>query len=178
MEEIKNDKLMVVILADLEQSEMILIGIGDEFSVKTVAEDELILLYNDLGAFLGKKNYFIVSTIEDGMIFKSRLNPKRIAAPFYMQEEAGEKQWNFYNIWLQATLNHKLTILEFGEGFQAPNVIRWPFEKVTMVNNKARFYRVNKSFAQIPEDIHHKSEHLQTDAVTFAASLLRSAQKR
>ena len=68
-----------------------------------------------------------------------------------------EKQWDFYNKWLSATLAKKLLVIEIGEGFNNPNLIRWPFERIVMINDKAHFYRVHSTFYQIPKEIADKA---------------------
>lgn len=62
------------------------------------------------------------------------------------------EQWERYNRWLSFTLNKKLAILELGSDFLYASLLRWPFEKVTMLNQKAVLIRVNENFPQgIPE---------------------------
>ncbi len=65
-------------------------------------------------------------------------------------------QWEKYKRWLSCTLNRKLCILELGAGFKYPQILRWPFEKVTMYNNKAFLIRVSSSFPQLAEEIAQK----------------------
>ena len=49
-----------------------------------------------------------------------------------------------YLSWQAGTVNRTLTILELGEGFASPTVMRWPFEKIIFFNRKALLYRVNE----------------------------------
>lgn len=62
-------------------------------------------------------------------------------------------QWEKYTKWLQATLNHRLCILELGVDFTYPQVVRWPFEKVATYNQKATLIRVSEHFWQLPEHL-------------------------
>lgn len=82
------------------------------------------------------------------------------------------KQWNLYNKWLQRTLNKKLIILELGEGFKMPTLMRWPFEKIVFINEKARLYRINKDFYQVPENLHEKGFAVKSDSKDFLETLL------
>lgn len=150
---------------EIENCEMILIGIGSEWN-DVKSED-----YDALEIFLGKKNYFIVTSCENGHIRSSRLNAKRITAPFYDGDE-GEHQWNFYNQWLQSTLNHRLLLLELGEGFMSPNLIRWPFENITFVNNKAKLYRINATFPNVPDNIKECSTAVKENSYSFMSKLM------
>lgn len=69
------------------------------------------------------------------------------------QEEGYLPQWQKYNRWLSCTLNRKLCILELGVGFRYPQVIRWPFEKVTYFNQKATLVRVHSSLPQTAREL-------------------------
>lgn len=73
------------------------------------------------------------------------------------------KSWELYNKWLSGTINKNLVMLELGVNFDTPTVIRWPFEKVAMVNKKSLLVRVNNKLAMIPTEIAETS-------VTFTMS--------
>lgn len=89
--------------------------------------------------------------------------------------EAGYlKQWEFYNKWLQGTLNKKLLIIELGEGFLIPNVMRWPFERIAFLNNKAKLYRVNELFPQLDEKLGNKGVPFKTSAREFLKNLVKN----
>ena len=76
-------------------------------------------------------------------------------------------QWNHYNRWLSCTLNRKLVLLELGAGFEYPQVIRWPFEKVTLYNRKSHLIRVGTRFPQIPEEISERGISIAQSPVQF-----------
>ncbi len=172
----KEGKCMTDILkADITDCEMLLIGIGDEWKCNAQTDSEKIIdIYNMLNDYLGKKNYFIVTSCDDGLIYKSNLNKKRITAPFFEQEK-GEEQWNFYNRWLQSTLNHRLLLLELGEGFASPNFMRWPFENITFINNKAKLYRVHAKLPNIADNIRDKAVSVKENSVEFLKKMLENA---
>ncbi len=86
-------------------------------------------------------------------------------------EEGYRSAWDSYMSWLQKTLNKKLVMLELGEGFETPTVIRWPFEKVAAVNNKATLIRVNKNFWQISEDIEAKAISVKMSGIEFLENM-------
>lgn len=88
-------------------------------------------------------------------------------------EEGYKESWESYMAWLQKTLNRKLVMLEIGEGFDTPTVIRWPFEKVAAVNNKAVLIRVNDKFWQISEDIEAKAISVKENGIGFIKELVR-----
>ena len=82
-----------------------------------------------------------------------------------------KKQWDLYNKWLSATLNKRLLIIELGEGFSNPNLFRWPFEKVTLINNKAKLYRINNTFSQIPQEIAGKAISINVNSAEFLSEV-------
>lgn len=113
MEEMNRGKLR----KSIEEAELVLIGIGGQFSVKKSAMQEkppykeildaagadgtlswirsylyahylysgsdksILAAYDELADMLQGKNYFIVTTVMDGMIYRSGLNRERIVAP-------------------------------------------------------------------------------------------------
>ncbi len=76
-------------------------------------------------------------------------------------------QWNHYQRWLSCTLNRKLCILELGAGFEYPQVVRWPFEKVTVYNRKSHLIRVGTRFPQIPEEISDRGISISQSPIQF-----------
>lgn len=72
-------------------------------------------------------------------------------------EESYLFAWKTYTAWQSLTLNKKLLVLELGEGFAYPTVMRWPFEKIVFFNNKAHLFRVNEKFYQLPSELEGKA---------------------
>lgn len=195
----------------------VLIGIGGEWKQNPGKEDEEKLIlreeveraYDSLYQLIKDRDYFVITTVTDGQIWKSPLDPKRIAAPCgnigwrqcakactkdiweegeipdgicphcgsllvpntircgcYI-EEGYLPQWEAYTRWLSRTLNHPLTVLELGEGFALPTVIRWPFEKTVFLNQKAYLYRVHSRFSQISGEVKEKGTGIAEDSVEF-----------
>ena len=67
------------ILNEIKECERLLIGIGEEWNgLKADGEDSL---YEKLGGLIKDKDYFIVTTLTDGELMKSRLDTKRMVAP-------------------------------------------------------------------------------------------------
>ena len=66
-------------------------------------------------------------------------------------------QWQKYMKWLQGTLNREICVVEAGVGVKQPSVIRWPFEKTVYYNQKAKMFRIHKSFYQINEEVAERS---------------------
>lgn len=51
--------------------------------------------------------------------------------------------WTEYQNWLQNTLNHKMVLLEIGEGNRFPTIIRSPFERIALFQQKADLYCID-----------------------------------
>lgn len=160
------------IKSKINESDMVLICLGQEAALD-VDNEELFEIMNKLAEELDHHNYFIVATMKNDILRSSKLNQKRIVYPYKVeQSQLEEKQWDLYNKWLSATLAKKLVMIEIGEGFLNPNVVRWPFERITMINNTAFLYRINSEFSQIPSEIHNKAESINKNAFEFLKELL------
>lgn len=163
-----------------QHAEMVVIGVGDEWDhLNTVNENEYHELLGFCHQYLEHKNFFIISSSQNREFQWDEINRRRIVQPLLFQKEGIlesekeqiEKQWDLYNKWLSATLNKKLLILELGEGFSNPNVFRWPFEKVTFINQKAEFFRVNQLLPQIPENIRERAHSVSSSSYDFLIGL-------
>lgn len=225
------------ILELLNDAEMILIGIGNEFSPQTPQYDELeayrksryyeelsggceeIRAYNKLRRLAGAKPYFVVTLNTDDVIYRSELENDCIVAPCgsmakmqcgqHIVEAAGIRErvlasgdessavcpecgnplkfhtieaenymeqgylpmWEKYKKWLPCTLNRRLCILELGVGFEYPQVIRWPFEKIALYNNKAHLIRISARFPQLAQELAEKGVSVPENPVRFLLNL-------
>ena len=157
-------------------AEMVVIGIGEEWNAYLEKQE-----YQDLLAFyapyLEKKNYFCITSSKKNDFSWGSLNPKRVVQPLLLEaeqitsekKEEVEKQWDLYNKWL--SLNKKLMLIELGEGFLIPNLIRWPFEKVTFINQKSVLYRINGQLPQLPENISERAAAVSESSYDFLQEL-------
>lgn len=191
--------------------EKVLVGIGAEWSLEK--NPEVMKAYESLYQIIREKDYFIVTTNTDGVIFNSSLDGERIVAPCgnvnwkqceractkdiweafevpdgvcphcgaamigntvesenYI-EEGYLPRWEAYTKWLTTTLNRKLVVLELGENFKRPTVIRWPFEKTVFFNRKSYLYRVNEAFSQISEEIKERASGIAENSVDWIGRL-------
>lgn len=222
---------------NIKDCEMLLIGIGEEASLfnvnlkenisrvewndcikneDKVLKDKIKSFYKELEEVISEKNYFILTTNVDGLIYESGLNPIRVVAPCgninklqckcadkiidtpknfyenaselicdscgmeyipnifnkeYYNEEGYLKQWNLYNKWLQGTLNKKLLVLEIGCDFSWISIVRMPFEKIVMINQKSLYYRVNSRFPQITAELSERMFSIQENPFQFSKKL-------
>lgn len=199
------------VLERIIDSEKVLVGIGAEWSLER--NPEVMKAYESLYQIIKEKDYFIVTTNTDGVIFDSSLDGERIVAPcgnvnwkqceractkdiweafevpegicphcgapligntveaeLYI-EEGYLPRWGAYTKWLTTTLNRKLVVLELGENFKRPTVIRWPFEKTVFFNRKSHLCRVNEAFSQISEEIKERASGIAENSVDWISRL-------
>ena len=76
-------------------------------------------------------------------------------------------QWKVYTEWLQKTMNKNIVLIELGCTMHYPGIIRFPFEKIGLYQNKASLFRINESISQIPADIAGKAYEIHENAVTY-----------
>lgn len=152
----------------LADAERVLVGIGGEW--KSGDEDREELVHRaaaNLHSILKDKDYFVISTLQKEDLERLDFENSHTVAP--LDVSLTEEQWNLYTGWLSRTLNRKLVLLELGEGFLHPSLIRWPFEKTAEINYKAHLYRVHKTFYQITDEIREKATAVKGDSVEFFA---------
>lgn len=100
----------------------------------------------------------------------SKMIFNNVYAPNY-NEKGYLDNWHKYTKWLQATLNKDLLILELGVDMRFPTVVRWPFEKVSVYNNKAFLCRVNEKIYQLPQEISTKGCGIPQNAIAWLRQL-------
>lgn len=86
-------------------------------------------------------------------------------------EEGYLPQWQRYTRWLAMTMNRELLVLELGEGFKVPTVIRWPFEKTVFFNQKSHMYRVHETLSQVTEEIKERAVPIPENSVEWIRKL-------
>ncbi len=149
-----------------DNTQMILIGIGEEFCGNS---NDICAAYKKLAELLKDKNYYIVTTNTNFELSNYDFEDDRFVEPCV--ENLNQTRWEHYTKWLQGTLNRKLIVLELGVGFDAPTVIRWPFEKITYFNLKATMIRVHQTLFQLPKEVQERGKSVQMNAVDFLVGL-------
>ena len=98
----------------------------------------------------------------------------KMTVAFRMREDYA--QWaERYETWINGIMDKKLTVMEFGVGFNTPGVIRRPFEFLVYSHDNVLFIRINRSYTsyantghpQIPLEIREKSISVNGDAGEF-----------
>lgn len=170
---------MEEILRVIQDSDMVLIGIGDEFTEKKAQRAQIIEAYNYVNQMIQGKPWFAVTVNTDDLIYESDLNSFFIVAPCgsdaagntvtmeNYDESVYLPQWKYYMNWLTATIGKKLCILELGVGMAYPSVIRMPFEKTAVFNEKAHLIRIHSKLAQVPEQLEARCICISEKPVEF-----------
>ena len=152
----------------LADAERILVGLGAEWKQKDEEREAKVQeAKKKLKGLLDGKDYFVISTLPKAELDRFGFIDFKTVAP--TDENMTEEQWNGYMNWLSRTLNRKLVILELGEGFMQPTIIRWPFERTIMINQKSCMYRVHKTFYQTADEIKERATAVKADSVEFVA---------
>jgi len=144
---------------EIKDTNLILVGLGEEL------KGDLAVFYKRLNQLLNGKDYFILTLGERKGLEDNGLLKERISAPF--SEGENKQSWRKFLEWLSLTLNHKLCVLEFGAGFFRPDIIRFPFERVSYFNKKAKLVRINETFSQLPAELANRGISIQRNPVDF-----------
>ena len=97
---------------------------------------------------------------------KAPLTGNTLKAETYI-EEGYLPRWKDYMKWQTGTINRSLVILELGEGFSTPTVMRWPFEKIIYFNQKSKLYRINENFYQLPKEAEERGVSVNENSVRW-----------
>lgn len=91
----------------------------------------------------------------------------------FIQDEGWEKHAKLYENFLkQVKDNDNLLLMEFGVGYNTPIIIKYPFEKMTFLNNNTNLIRFNKNYAVCPKEIETKTI-LFDENISVILSLLK-----
>lgn len=147
--------------AEVQGASLVLVGIGEEVSENREG------FYEELAKLLKNKDYFVVTLQDREGLERAGLSSEQITAP--LEEGESDESWEKYMHWLGFTLNQKLCVLELGAGFKRPEVIRFPFEKVSYFNQKSRYIRINERFPQLSAEIADRGISIKCDPAAFFA---------
>ena len=163
----------------IKNADAVLIGVCDEFTQRKAEKEQIIRAYNKVAELIEGKPWFAVTVNTDDLIYESKLNEFFIVAPCGSEaagnavtmenydESAYLPQWQFYRNWLASTIGKKLCILELGVGLSYPSVIRLPFERTALFNQKAVLVRIHSKLAQAPEELAGRSICIPEEPVAY-----------
>lgn len=152
----------------VDNSDKILIGIGEETDISAKE------VYETLNSYIKDKDFFVVYMKENEELIKDIFKDDRCetAISEILNDDTGVMgNLSNYMKWLTMTLNKKLIVIELGAGFLKPQFLRWPFEKIVCLNNKAELIRVNSRFPQISIEIADKATAVHMSPEEFIEKL-------
>ena len=150
----------------LSGAQKILVGIGSEWRAKSEEEAEEIREAGEiLKNLLDGRDYYVLTTLTGADLERLPFEKTHRAAP--MDVSCTEEEWKAYTLWLSCTLNRETVLLELGENYMNPSVIRWPFEKTALINQKACLFRIHRTFSQIPDELKGKAVPVAASSVDF-----------
>ena len=161
----------------LETAEKILVGIGSEWKKKEGTEEEEVLhAAEKLKNFLDGKDYYIITSLSGEDADRLGFSAGHMAVPHSVSFT--EEAWKHYTLWLSCTLNRNTVLLELGENYKDPSLIRWPFEKIVYVNQKSYLLRVHKTLSQLPGEVGERAGRVAMDSVDWVSGLAAEAAGR
>lgn len=154
----------------IADAQKVLIGVGGEWKCGSGGDvpDKVRRAYQGLSVLLEGKDYYILTSQQNPAAESCGIPSDHLAAP---ARDGEGKSWEAYQKWLSMTLNRSLLILELGEGFLNPALMRWPFEKVCFLNQKACLVRVNEKFPQTAAELSGRSLAVKENSVDFILEL-------
>ena len=92
---------------------------------------------------------------------------------YFVQDDNWYRQNKAYNDFIDSMKDKKVVLLELGVGFNTPIIIRFPFEQMTLQNEKWNLVRINKDNVMTWNDIDDKSILIQDDIDNVINELLK-----
>lgn len=94
----------------------------------------------------------------------------------FVEDDNWYKMQTKYDDFIKNNLDKNVVLLEFGIGFNTPNIIRFPFEQLTFMHDNFKLIRFNNKYAMIPEQINNRSISI-TDSISEIIDLLKNLKK-
>lgn len=92
---------------------------------------------------------------------------------YFVQDNNWYKQNKKYEEFLNKAKNEKVIVLEFGVGFNTPGIIRFPFEQMTLKNEKWTLIRFNKEDLNIYLEINDRYIGVSEDIGKVVNKIIR-----
>lgn len=94
---------------------------------------------------------------------------------YFVQDNAWYAAEKRYEAFLSANQGKKLTLLEFGVGFNTPGIIRYPFETMTYQNPHATLIRFNRDYPLGAKENAEKTISFSEDIGQIVEALIKRA---
>ena len=100
-----------------------------------------------------------------------RMSPNLRCDEHFIEDDEWHNSENNYLKFVNEYKDKKILLLEFGVGFNTPGIIRFPFERMVYLNERARLVRFNKDYANVSEEIESRSLSINDDINEIIAQL-------
>lgn len=81
----------------------------------------------------------------------------------FVEDDGWHKHLSYYEEFLKKIKNKKVLLLELGVGYNTPVIIRYPFERMTYLNNNFTLVRINREYSEVSREIKDKSMSFNED---------------
>ncbi len=75
----------------------------------------------------------------------------------FVQDEEWYHHARLYNEYVEKTNKKNRVLIEIGVGYNTPSIIKFPFEHLTLFNEKTYLIRINKEYTNCPSEIREKT---------------------
>lgn len=82
---------------------------------------------------------------------------------YFVQDSAWYEAERNFSEFVTNAMDSKLVLLELGVGFNAPTIIRFPFEKMTREHDNITLIRLNLGQAVVPESLGNRAIGIDAD---------------
>lgn len=76
---------------------------------------------------------------------------------YYVEDTLYQEEYKRYVEFTTKMRNQKVLLIEIGVGYNTPGIIKYPFERLTYLNNNTKLVRMNKDYSEVPKEIKEKS---------------------
>lgn len=91
---------------------------------------------------------------------------------FFVEDNRWHDLHRSYAQFLKENKNKKIVFLELGVGFNTPEIIRFPFEQLTLDFSNAILFRINDIYAEVPFEIRDRALSVREDCTKFLEKII------
>ena len=89
----------------------------------------------------------------------------------FVQDDGWYEYAKLYREFLEKSQNKNLVLVEIGVGYNTPAIIKYPFERMTLLNKKTTLIRINKDYAICEKEIKDRTVLFDEDVKLIISNL-------
>lgn len=89
----------------------------------------------------------------------------------FVQDDGWYEHTKLYREFLEKSQNKNLVLVEIGVGYNTPAIIKYPFERMTLLNKKTTLIRINKDYAICEKEIKDRTVLFDEDVKLIISNL-------